>query len=100
MSAKNKLQEFFQKRKETLPVYSTARDPLSEAHNPKWKSTVTVHGGKRFIGEQKLKKSDAEASAALEALTTLQIDVNPTEIKIDLGDFRYRRVCKHRKMCT
>jgi hypothetical protein len=86
MSAKNKLQEFFQKRKEALPVYSTARDPLSEAHNPKWKSTVTVHGGQRFIGEQKTKKSDAECSAAQEAITVLQLN-NPVEKKISLVDF-------------
>lgn len=74
MSSKNKLQEFFQKRQEPLPVYATEKDPLSESHQPRWKSIVTVHGGKRFVGEYTSKKSDAESSAAQLALKTLRID--------------------------
>nr|AEX63024.1 hypothetical protein mv_R822 [Moumouvirus Monve] len=40
MSAKNKLQEYFQKNKLPLPIYSSTS--IGAAHEKKWTSNITV----------------------------------------------------------
>jgi hypothetical protein len=77
MSAKNNLQEFYQKRKETLPVYTTVRQKGTPAHNPLWVSTVTLHDCRKFVGEAAAKKSVAECNAAAQALECRIIDLEP-----------------------
>lgn len=75
MSTKNELQEFYQKRKETLPVYSTERVRGTPAHAPLWKSTVILHDNRRFVGEPSAKKSTAELNAATVALEYTPLDL-------------------------
>lgn len=66
MSAKNQLQEFFQKLKQPLPKYSTA----SINDNSYWQSTVNI-GNKQYTGEPFKTKVEAEQSAALLCLNSL-----------------------------
>ena len=66
-SAKNKLQEYFQKRQQPLPVYNTYQ---SDNLNIRWDSTVTLHDGRSGTGNAPTKVG-AEQLAAQEALKLL-----------------------------
>uniref|UniRef100_A0A6C0EK98 DRBM domain-containing protein n=1 Tax=viral metagenome TaxID=1070528 RepID=A0A6C0EK98_9ZZZZ len=65
MSAKNKLQEIYQKRQLALPVYETVRV------NDHWRSTVTLCDNRTFVGEEATKKSVAESNVAQIALKAI-----------------------------
>jgi hypothetical protein len=73
MSAKNRLQEIFQKIDYPLPQYYTQQE-VSDDHLPQWISTVTIVMDKdkwvtkEYKGEKCGKKKVAECSAALIAL--------------------------------
>jgi len=71
MDAKNKLQEYFQQSKLSLPVYKTTRAG-GQDHAPLWVSSVFCHNGTSIEGEVFNSKSDAEKSAAQKALHHLQ----------------------------
>lgn len=75
MNSKTKLQEFYQKRKQTLPVYDTQRMLNTPAHSPMWVSTVTLHDCRQFVGVPASKKNDAEKNAATVALECQPIDL-------------------------
>jgi hypothetical protein len=81
MSAKNELQELYQRRKETLPVYSTERVRGTPAHSPLWISTVTLHDGTTYSGSPYTKKGAAEISAAEVALLYV-----PGEVEVKVPD--------------
>ena len=66
-SAKNKLQEYFQKRQQPLPVYNTHQ---SDNLSVRWNSTVTLHDGQCATGSATTKVG-AEQLAAQEALKLL-----------------------------
>lgn len=66
MSSKNRLQEHFQKLKQTLPKYATV------ACNQQWQSTVTLPTNITYQGIPANTKVDAEQSAAEAALSCLQ----------------------------
>lgn len=67
ISAKNLLQEHYQKLNLPPPIYDCKRVG-GEDHTPIWQSTVTIHTGEKFRGEKYPKKTDADISAAQEAL--------------------------------
>lgn len=69
-TAKNQLQELFQKKQLPLPKYDTVRSGGAD-HEPLWISTVTLYNGQKFSGDIYSNKSKADASAALKALRTL-----------------------------
>lgn len=71
MSYKNTLQEYFQKRKQNLPVYDTYRDGGS-AHSPLFVSKLTLDDGQVFNGTGQNKKK-AELDAAILALQSLNL---------------------------
>lgn len=85
MSNKNRLQEFYQKRRENLPIYTTTRVPDRPSHDPRWISVVRLHDGREFFSEPFSKKSDAEASAAEKALDNLPFEIKnvPTTVALE-----------------
>ena len=85
MSSKNDLQEYFQKRKLKLPVYTTIRAGGS-AHNPKWVSQVTLSDGRIFVSSPHSGKKSAEAEAAADALKSIERD--GVEVERPEPDFR------------
>ena len=64
--SKNKLQEYFQKRKLPLPKYYSYSEGRS--HESLWKSTVELYNGSKYTGDPCKSKTLAEASAANIAL--------------------------------
>jgi hypothetical protein len=66
MSAKNTLQEYFQKKGLSLPKYNTIRCGGAD-HTPLWKSTVILTGGYKFEGNVNQNKTKAEEDAAITA---------------------------------
>lgn len=80
MSAKNILQEVFQKRRHPLPKYETCRAG-GEAHAPKFVSRVTLSDGLEFVGEVCNSKTLAELSAAekaMEYINNIKAATTPT----------------------
>jgi Double-stranded RNA binding motif len=73
MNNKNKLQEYFQKKRSPLPSYETTRHGGPD-HKPSWKSTVFLYDGSKFTGEIFFDKISAENSAALNALNYYNFD--------------------------
>jgi len=73
MSNKNKLQEYFQKKRLPLPLYETYRYGGPE-HKPTWVTTVFLCNNKKFTGEIFFDKTSAENSAALNALDDINSD--------------------------
>jgi len=69
MSFKNTLQEYYQKKRSSLPVYNSFRKGGLD-HNPKFISTLTLPDGKKFQAEGSSKK-DAETKVARKAVLTL-----------------------------
>ena len=69
MSDKNTLQEYYQKRNLTTPVYECSRKG-GEDHTPLFKATVTLHDKHVFRGKGQNKKK-AEFAAAKKALKYL-----------------------------
>lgn len=72
MSAKNKLQEYYQKRGEDLPKYETKRLG-GDDHNPTWLSYLCLPGGKKFARMSNGKKKDIEMLIAEDALQALKM---------------------------
>jgi len=90
MSSKNDLQEYFQKRKLTLPVYTTTRAGGS-AHNPKWVSQVTLSDGRIFVSSPHSGKKSAEAEAAEDALKAIErdgveVELPEPDVRLDFDD--------------
>lgn len=71
MSAKNQLQEIYQKKGVESPIYETTRVG-GEAHTPEFRSTVTLHDDHKFESDIFSKKKDAEKNAAAKALLYVQ----------------------------
>ena len=67
MSAKNKLQEIYQKKQEDLPVY-LAVNLSNQAHDPEWKAQVKTVDGYEVWSESFAKKTHAENDAAAKCL--------------------------------
>jgi|SRR3972149_4142912 len=70
MSAKNQLQEYFQKKDIPLPQYESIRVGGAD-HEPGWMSSVVFPDGSRFDGTVHPTKSSAQCSAAEKALARL-----------------------------
>lgn len=70
MSPKNKLQEYLQKRKESIPTYQTKRCGGS-SHEPQFKSILTFQTH-RFESELFSRKKEAEQDVAQKALDFLE----------------------------
>jgi len=70
-SAKNELQEYFQKRKLAPPKYQT--HPCGgPPHNLQWKSVVTLADGSKYESAVSTSKIAAEISAATKALPVVR----------------------------
>lgn len=67
MSAKNILQEYFQKQKRPFPKYNTVRVGGPD-HKPIWQSTIELDTGEKYIGAANISKTKTEISAAEKAL--------------------------------
>lgn len=67
MSAKNKLQEIYQKRQEELPTYISV-NLSGQAHEPEWKAQVKTIDGYEVWSESFGKKTQAENDAAAKCL--------------------------------
>lgn len=80
MSSKNSLQEIFQKRKETLPLYETSFEG-GPSHLPEWRSKVTLADGSSFEGPICSTKKEAELKVATLALASLS-EALPQEVKL------------------
>ena len=79
MSAKNELQEYCQRHKQSLPVYNTARLPNCPAHEPSFQSTVLVaecqySGG---VAGNKVASEQSAASTALKAIAAAPQHTSP-----------------------
>lgn len=72
MSAKNELQEYFQKSRLPCPEYKSERMGGTD-HQPHWISTVKLFDGTEIKGEIRSTKSKAELNAAEKALEVLLI---------------------------
>lgn len=79
MSAKNELQEYFQKLRLPCPEYKSERMGGRD-HQPNWISTVKLFDGTEIKGEIHSTKSKAELNAAEKALEVLLI-LNKKTIK-------------------
>lgn len=67
MSAKNKLQEIYQKQQIEMPVYISV-NLSNQQHSPEWKSQVKTVDGYEIWSESFSKKTQAENDAALKCL--------------------------------
>ncbi len=72
MSAKNELQEYFQKRKKPLPKYTTFRAGGND-HDPMWLSQVELCDGQVFASNPQQSKKQSELDAAQEAFNKLKM---------------------------
>lgn len=70
MSAKNILQEYFQKRGQPVPTYVTQMAG-GESHAPRWRSRVNLPTGQTFSREVSGTRRGAETAAAQTALEAL-----------------------------
>lgn len=76
-NSKNILQEYFQQKQLSLPIYDTKRTGGSD-HNPSWLSVITINDGKKFTGHISQTKIAAEISAAgivLDYINTRQEEI-------------------------
>lgn len=76
-NSKNILQEYFQQKQLSLPIYDTKRKGGSD-HAPSWLSVITIYDGKKFEGRISQTKIQAEISAAstvLDYINTLNIEI-------------------------
>lgn len=71
MSSKNELQEYFQRRKKSIPSYDTFKTGGSD-HEPLWTSHVKIYNGGIFSSGPQKNKKQAELKAAEEALKKLE----------------------------
>lgn len=83
MSAKNKLQEFFQKKGLPLPVYYTTRVGGTD-NDPKWDCMVTLFSGEIIYSEPTSSKKSCELQAAAKAL----VELNSHNLECD-DDIKY-----------
>lgn len=67
MSAKNRLQEFYQKQQKDLPIY-TCINLGNQPHAPEWKASVKTVDGQIFHSDLFSKKTHAENDAAAKCL--------------------------------
>lgn len=75
MLSKNKLQEYFQKRNEKLPQYTTTQ--FTPQPNLTWKSIVRIFNpDMTFEGDADISKTATESSAALKAIQWLEANNN------------------------
>jgi hypothetical protein len=72
MNAKNSIQEYYQKRKQSLPEYTSVRVGGTD-NEPLWQSSVTTIDGE-YLGEICNNKKQADLSAAQIALTKLPVE--------------------------
>lgn len=70
-NSKNILQEVFQRKQLSLPIYNSDRVGGIQ-HSPLWRSTVTLYNGQSFQGDICNNKSKADISAADAALVHLK----------------------------
>ena len=77
MSAKNRLQEYFQRKSLALPVYYSEQIG-GPSHVPIWISEVELATGQRIKGEESGSKGAAEQSVALLALASLKRKKEPS----------------------
>jgi hypothetical protein len=71
MSAKNQLQEYFQKQQLSLPIYEVLRIGGSD-HQPLWQASVRYDNDKHITGEIFSNKGQAMMDVAERALKSLQ----------------------------
>lgn len=82
LSAKNLLQEYYQKAKQPLPIYTA--DSSGPPHQPTWIARVAVADGTVVSGFPKTSRVKAELSAAEEACNVLKFHNKIRESKSDL----------------
>lgn len=84
--SKNKLQQFFQKKALSLPIYETKTIIDTNYKFPIFVSTVTLHDGSKYQGEERTTIKSSEFSAATKALEILKSESVSTEKNIEMRE--------------
>ncbi len=88
LSAKNRLQELYQKQKLPLPIYDST-NLSSVPHIPSWRATVTLYDGTQYDSPICSTKTKAEIGAAECALKVAGVEHNSAKPSIVEKHFRY-----------
>lgn len=88
LSAKNRLQEYYQKQKLPLPIYDST-NLSSVPHLPSWRATVTLYDGTQYDSPVCTTKTKAELGAAECALKVVDCIPPSTKPSIAEKHFRY-----------
>lgn len=85
-SDKNKLQEYFQKRRLPLPKYTDRR-----VREQEWKTTLYLHGGQTFKSTIHRSKLEAQLEVATKALERLGISESNHHSRVESSKEQYSK---------